>query len=325
MTARPRAGASDRSRANRVLEIIAWVTGRSRRRSERMERVLVAIAGLVFVAATVWAWRQLPDGRGQFRASWLVVVALLGVLSLWLNAMEFRVSASMLGRTLPPGEALRVSVLGSAANLLPIPGAAAVRTRSLLQLGERTRMALSVTVAVGVAWVGTAALVAGLALIAFGREHILLAGLFLLAALVSTAAVLALLRLAKGSAAPKHLSVLLGVELASVLVSGLRLYAVARAAEFGVTLSEAIAINLGGILSHAAGIFPGGLGIKELMSGVFAGFVGIAASVGVLMAALDRLAMYAVLAFASLPLLRPWRRGTAPNAERVDPDTGTHR
>lgn len=301
-------GQHPQGRDERLLRWLATVSGRGRQRSPAVDRLLLAIAASVFVVAATWAWQQLPPEERSFSGGWLTFALFLALITLLLNALEFGVSAELRGFRSPTRNSWRVSVLGSAANLLPVPGAVVVRAQALRRLGERTSGAVIVTGLVGLVWVATAAVAAGLLLLTT-PSHQPLGAAFL--GVGATTIVGSMVVLRRGGGRMPTLVRLLTIEVASVLVSGVRLYAVARAAGLPIDPPAALTISLGGILSHVVGIFPGGLGLKELVSGAFGTLVGVSASVGVLASAIDRLVVYAALAMASVPLLLLGRAPTS--------------
>lgn len=282
----------------RLLELSAWVTGRGGKRSESVERVLLGAAVLIFVAATVSAWSRLPDAHRQPPdLSWACLAAGFAVVTLWLNAGEFGLSAKLVGRRVCANEAIRVSVLGSAANVLPLPGAILVRARALRQAGERSGTALTTTVAVGLVWVSAASILAGSVLVLTNGSLILVLA-FLLGGVLLMALAGSVL-LVYGHRPPiTAAGALVVLEFASVLTSALRLYALGKATDFEIGAVEAVTLNLGAILSSVVGVLPGGLGVREIATGLFGGLVGLSGSVGVLVSVLDRLILFPVLALA---------------------------
>lgn len=280
-----------------LLDWLARITGRGAKRSAVVERILLLIAGIVFCGATFTAWNKLPAAPRNLGPGWAAFALILALLALSINALEFWISARLIGRRVSHADALRISVLGSAANVLPLPGAVLVRTRALSQAGSTGRHALAITTAIGILWIAAAALLACVLLVFSGQQAVL-AGLILLLSFSSLCVAAALSRFAGGSRRVRMLVAVGAVELLSVIVSGIRLYAVARATGFDVRLAEAVTINLGAILSHAAGIVPGGLGLREAASGLFAASAGVAASVGVILSVLDRIVMYVGLGLA---------------------------
>ena len=61
----------------------------------------------------------------------------------------------------PMLEILQVTILGSAANLLPVPGAVVVRLANLRKAGVRVTRGLNLTAIIGLTWVGAACVLGG--------------------------------------------------------------------------------------------------------------------------------------------------------------------
>lgn len=295
---------------------------------------MLALAVAVFVGSTVWAVRRL-DGV-PLADGWPTLLALTAVLAIGafgVNAVEFAVSARLLSARADPLDAMKVSILGSAANVLPIPGAALVRAGALKRMGLALRPAVSVTAAVGLAWVATGALVAGSLLL--GSPQAAVGAACLAGGVAAYAAAFGLLVLQIGTpGAIRGLPLVAGVELASVALNVFRTWVVLHALDVDAALFEAAALGVAGIVASAAGLFPGGLGLREALSAAIAAVVGIPAAMGVLVATVDRVVGYVTLAAATGVLLalgvRP--RAEAADAELADasstaeprPDTHTH-
>src|SRR5262249_34455245 len=142
------------------------------RRSPAMERSVLAGAVVLFVGATVLAARDLPHVHHHKHVVLLVLLGVIGVpLSTLVNAAEYVAAGRALGHRLGPLHASRVSTVASAANLLPIPGALVVRARALRGLGTNYKRSLSVLGSIGVIWLGTTGVLAGIVLL-IDREHV---------------------------------------------------------------------------------------------------------------------------------------------------------
>ena len=131
--------------------------------SGRSRRVVMAAAVLLFVAVGVYGIRDFPRGAIDHARWWLLAITcLFGPLpTVALNGAEYIAQARTVGVRVPFLEGIRVSILATAANLLPVPGSALVRTHALASGGSGYRRATMTTLAVGTAWIGaTATLVA---------------------------------------------------------------------------------------------------------------------------------------------------------------------
>lgn len=264
------------------------------RRTPAQQRALLVVAGLVFVAAAAVALRNLPD---DLDPHWLglVLVGTAGpLLTVALNGAEFVVQGSLLGRRTPFAEAVRISVLATAANLLPLPGSAIVRTQALS--GEGYRRAAGSTIVVAVAWLGCTAGVAAVLYGAVGDAWAVTGALAAVAAGAIGGTWVFVRRAAPPAGTAPVFVRLLAVETATALVGAARFYLTIRVLGFDVTPGQAVALTLAGVVASATGIFPAGIGIREALAGAVSPLVGLSASVGVVAAAVDRVAGLVVLA-----------------------------
>jgi len=259
------------------------------------ERILFVVASLIFIAALVLSYRSLPGVTLDWR--WLSVTATVTALVLLVNGLEYQVAAKMLGHPVGLGEAFKVGILSSAANLLPIPGAVLVRTQALKMKGSRYGEAFKSTGAIGAGWLGIALALAGILLALSGS--LLVGSLFALAGLGALAIMVTLVRMAGGDIASSCLRIV-AVETVFVLLSGVRVYTSLHGIGVAASASQALALTVAAALANAAGVFPGGLGLRELIAGALSPLVGLPIAAGVLGAAVDRLVGLIVLAAVTL-------------------------
>lgn len=305
--------------AERTLVRVRASTGVIAGQSPRAQRYLLLGAAVAFVLMTVAAARAVPPL--ELTEGWplLFLVGVVGVpLSMLANAVEYVVSARIVGARVRLGEALRVTVLAMAANLLPLPGSLMVRTTALHGLGSGARRALGATAIVAISWVGVTGLIAGsLALAGIGLGFGLVT---FLVGLLLTAGGLALL---SGSVERRRFPglavAMLTTEVATVALGAARFWLVLLALGFPADLSQAAALVIAGVAAAATGIFPGGLGIRELLAGVISPMVGLPAALGLLATAVNRLVEYAVLLPVSLYLAIRKRRGDLPEVVSAYP------
>src|SRR5690606_9103725 len=95
----------------------------------------------------------------------VVVLAVATSATLLLNAMEHAATARLAGGRETLLAALKVSVYGNVANLLPVPGSVVVRVQALRRRGHAGRVALSATAAVGACWISASLLLGGVLLL----------------------------------------------------------------------------------------------------------------------------------------------------------------
>jgi len=230
--------------------------------------------------------------RSSLRMVWLVPAALLSLATLVINGYEFRIIAAFVGRKIGAWRSIRVSAMSSAANVLPIPGAAIVKIQALRGEDVRFRPAASATAAVGLIWIGTGFILTAVLALFDGRTTF---GAGCLAGAVACMAAAVILIPDRDARIWRRVANVVVFEAAATGMTTVRLFTVAAVLGTGSGWTQAAALALIGILSTATGIFPGGLGIRELLSAAVAGFVGLDVSIAVLIAALDRIVSYATL------------------------------
>jgi uncharacterized membrane protein YbhN (UPF0104 family) len=249
--------------------------------------VLLAAGLAVFIVSVVFSARDLRSTDASFNPLMLGIVTVVGVpLAFAANVLEYRIMGRMLGHRFPAFEAMRVSAAATVANLLPIPGSALLRLRAARQAGSGYGAVVRVTAIIGLAFAATTGVVGGVAMLATGASVL---GLALLAGgIVLTILVLPTSRSAN-AAGPALLVKLFGAELLSVGAAALRMSLCLLAFDADVNVSRAVGLVVADVGAAAIGFLPGGLGVRELLSAAIAPTVGLAASVGVLATAADRL------------------------------------
>ena len=297
------------SRGGRLTNRLEQLAGRMRRPSStRMQLAVFALAAVAFAVGAILAIRNFPDNHRQRNYALLAVDVAVGPLMVvLLNGVEFAWIARLLDQRVTVGRALRISVLGTAANQLPIPGAVLVRTQALAAAGSGYRRALMGNLSVGLAWMGSAFLMAGLLQLG-GRVPWLGAA----CAVAGAALLFACRRVVARTlpvTAPRFMTTrIVGVETALVLVQGTRLFIVLRGFGELVSPAQSVALALSSVLSTALGIAPGGFGVREAIAAGIGPIVGLPASISLVATAFDRVADLVVVGIASLVIFVVGRR-----------------
>lgn len=305
---------------DRLERLEAAVNQRSR--SPAAKRWLLGTSLLVFVVVSAISFATLPpDTQWHW---WIVAVLVLVTtpLTLVANAAEYRAMAAISGHRVSWPDAARLSVMASAANLLPIPGGVMVRTQALRREGTTYKRALAANAAAGIAWIAMGCIAAGgLLLFRSGTEPA--GGVLLAVAVVSLAAVWVLLRRAHRTLAHRHLGRLFVVELFTVMISSVRLYLAFMVLGQTIEPVQAVALSASMIIAAAIGIFPGGLGLRELLAGAIGVAVGLTAAESVAATAVDRIAAQlglAIMAAVMLGTHAPGRPSSEPPEQPADPE-----
>lgn len=283
---------------NRIVAALLRVA--RRRPPRKYRRRLLAAAILLFFGVTVVALSRLPVLEVEWK--WLTAAAALSVAVVGSNAAEYWLAGLWLDVRIRPIEAVRVTVFASAANLAPIPGAILVRGRDLYSRGASTAGIGRALATIGAGWVTMSFLMASLALWLASATALALVAL-------AMAAVCAMLlpRLRPEESVKRRVVVTcLTVELLAVTAQAARYYAIFRALSFDAEWHQVLGLPLAGAVASAAGLFPGGLGLRELLAGGISDLVALPAAAGVVGSAADRIVGLLVLAtFAALLIALP--------------------
>jgi hypothetical protein len=283
-------------------------------------RRILLLCAAVFLIGAVIAYRNLPPAIRLERPVLLLILGLFLVpATVTLNAARFELSARLLGRSVGFITALRVSVASTAANLLPLPGAMLVRIEGLKQAGESYRAAfLSNTIIAG-AWIAVTSTAAGFIQLLAGTRAVGIALSVAGIAAFAGCTALVIARVEPARRLPLGLAIL-GTETLALSVASARLFLVLQALGVAVSLMQVVILTLAAVAASAVGVFPGGIGLRELIAAGIAPLADLPASLGYLSAALDRVVGLVVLVPLTLLVVGgPARGSKAASPEEVGP------
>ena len=281
------AGATFEAIARRGVHALERFVRRVRSFSSGPTRTLaLVIAAGLFVLQCVFAVRALPDTT----LSWppfvlLVVVGTAGNLA--ASGLEYALVARALGQRPALASVLRISFLSSASNLLPIPGSILVRSASLRAGGAGYRQILSAMTAQGLSFLSLTGVITGSVLLL--TELPLIGALILVAGIACAVGATRLMAKVCDDPIRQTVRLLLG-ETFVVAVTGIRIWAASLVLGQTLALGAVAALTAASVAATATGIFPGGLGIREALSGAVSPLVGLPVSFGILIGAVDRVA-----------------------------------
>lgn len=260
-----------------------------RRLPRRARGVVLLVATVATAIAVVFAVDRLELTLDQL-VWWPLLIAAVVVtpLTILLNAAELKAMANTVAdepRTVTWPVAIRTVVLATAANLLPVPAGAVIRVQVMRRAGAGLGAAAGITLAAAGVWVGVSLLLAGLG--ALPRD-LLVGSLGIAMGVVGTlvslggVATLARSRWRRGGG---ELTV---VELATALLHAVRLWLVLVGLGVAADLGQALIIGVASPLAAAAGFFPGGIGLAELLGALLAPIAGLSAAAALLAVAVGR-------------------------------------
>ena len=260
-----------------VLDMLQAIRGY--RPSPAAEKRILLVSMLVLVLGIYLSLRDYPGILTHIDWQAIALVMLIGVpFTALVNALEFLVSARMVGATFPILRAMKVTVVGSAANMLPLPGSTMVRILALKASGVNFAKGTSITLLLALVWNGMALFYAGLMLLQFDAG-VVAWGLGVTGAGVLLASAWATRHSGAGMSDFLRIVVL---KFAMVLIDAVRIYLCFLALRLDVSFAQASTFVVSSVFGSAVSIVPAGLGVRELASAAMAPLVGVAVAAGFL-------------------------------------------
>lgn len=276
--------------------MLEWLTSvRARLMTPTFQRVFLAVAVPAVAVVAFVGFRDLAATDASFDFRMLAIAAVLVIpIGQIVSGLEFQLSASVVGTKVGLVEAVRVATIGSATNLLPLPGSPLVRIAAIKKGGAPTGRASGITVAIGATWLGLGFALAGIGLVT--ANITLIGGLAAGAGVVITSLSLtAVAHLSRSNTVIVLVRVLV-IEAVLVAVGALRMWLILKGIGYAASVPDALFLEVSNILATVAGFAPGGVGLRELMAGLTAPLVGIPVTTAVLAAAVNSVMWMAMLA-----------------------------
>lgn len=284
----------------RVLQYLSGIRSAARR-SEKARKILMGLALVAFLAMGAVALKNYPSDVAQ-SPNWVLLVA-IGIvgptLTVLANSEEYRVQGRMVDVPIGRIKAVQVTVVATAANLLPIPGSLVVRTQALSSTAGY-RAAIRTTTMAGAVWLFATVLLGGVSLLFIGLP--LVGALLILVGSLGLVLCGWYMRRTTPRWRRRLLELFL-VETATSVIGAARLLVILLALGLDVSVGQAVALTMSGVIASATGIFPAGLGVREAVAAGIASAVSLPASLGFVATAADRIAGLVVLAVASGAIL----------------------
>lgn len=260
----------------------------------KLRAVIYAAAVSLLLAGFVLAIRSLPDGVplknpvygwGAFLIIAPAIVA--------MNTVETEFTARVLGVRFGWREALRIAVMSSAANVLPLPGGPMVRAAALKEKGVKLVRSGAFISAVTGFWLGFVFLYTGACLSALAGGRLLPGGLFVAIGAIGIAISVAWLRRLSCSWPQIFIVGLLKITTTLIGVIGLWWTFALLGAHPGFFETSVFAVSSASSL--VVTFVPAGIGVTETLSAGVAMLVSISPALAFLVSAIFRLIWLAFL------------------------------
>ena len=250
------------------------------------KRIILFAACAAFLGGIFLAISASPDALQNLRWRPLAVfVAFAMPATMILNAIEFALSARLIGQSVTARQAFETTVIGTAANLLPIPGAAIVRIGTLKSSGATVTQGAYATAFTAIVFLGISSAYAGAWLLMLGLtgegSALLIAGMGVLT--VSCWIAWRLLH------APLPAIAIAANRFGLVLLDVMRTYLAFAALGETASFGQASILSLSTVLGASVAIIPAGLGIREGIAALMAPLIGLHSATTYLATSLSRI------------------------------------
>ncbi len=259
--------------------------------SPAAKKFITVLMALLFLGGAYYAVQAHPELLQNVSWRHVIILTVIGAPAMILTgALEMFVLTKTAGATISFYNCLRLSIAGTAANILPLPGGAIIRTAAMSSNGASLGLASGVTILSGALWVCVAFVAAGLALISF---HMIAALLFMGAALAVGVGAAYFAHKAKLSFS--YVVTIGALKIIIVMTEAARYFLAFAALGVDVTIGQALVLSAATVAGAMIAIAPAGLGVREGAAAFLASLVAIAPAAGFLASALNRISMYCVL------------------------------
>jgi uncharacterized membrane protein YbhN (UPF0104 family) len=264
-------------------------------KNDKSRNTIALLAIGIFIAGLYVALRRLDrDVVWHLSAGFLTGMFALLSLTFLINSLRTHASALIVGSNLNFVDNARISLFGSAMNMLPlvIPAGMAMRMSNFVQHGGETKLVVSVMLTNYLLSI-CSSLLLGIALLAANGFSHLQIPLTLLGMLYIAS--LALFVKFSGMTYGLRVAIL---ELAAVGVDAIRIYVCFRVLGFSIEWFQATILTVSAILGSAVSIVPAGLGVRELVGAMISPLIAVVPAQTYLAIALNR--VFGMLFFVGL-------------------------
>lgn len=260
-------------------------------RNPAIRRAVLIVAAAGFLVGIWLSFRAQPDILARVELTPLILLVAVAIpATLALNAIEFLLSARLIGQKLPFRKSMEITIIGSVANMLPLPGGTMMRIASLKAEGASFMKSTSATLYVALIWCGVGLVYSGGWLAVLG-QHIAGIGLVIGGGAILAVCISATYRMLGDI---KFTSLIVGAKIILVIVDAWRTYLSLLALGIMASFGQASVLALSSLLGASFSIVPAGLGIREGAAALLGPVIGVGAASAFLAASLSRILGMAV-------------------------------
>lgn len=263
------------------------------KKNNKVQRYALLVAATAFCVGLIFSIKSQPQLLYNLRYPYaFFCIFIIVPITLIANAIEFSLISSSAKQKVKFIKAFEISIIASAANMLPIPGGAITRFAWLKTIGVDIKKSSLIVFVFGLIWLGISFIFSGFCII-YTKHLVLASGFILLGIGILFFCGFTLIKL------HASLAIILGAFLQRFILAildALKFWFCFKASGHDVTFLQAGIFTISGVLGSAVSIVPAGFGVSEGVSALLAPIASIDPSLGFLAATAGR---FFVLIFLS--------------------------
>jgi len=271
---------------NSILRFIDWVNGLLDVKNDRSRKAITLVAiGLFIIGLAVSARRLDSAIAWQFSSTLLVGMFILLCLTFLVNSLRTHTHSRIVGARLSFGDNAKISLFGSAMNMLPlvIPAGMVMRMSNFVQHGGHAGHVAGV-LGVNYLLVLASSLLLGFGMLTSTGFEQLRWPLLLICAIYAGTLILFI----KLSDINRGLAIGT-LELIGVIVDAVRIFVCFHILGFTVEIYQTAVLTVSAVLGSAVSIVPAGLGVRELVGATISPLISVLPAQAFLAIALNRI------------------------------------
>ena len=146
-----------RNTVSAIEHMIIDLNGYYSAKSSKLRKPVFLAAAIFFTIGLVFSIYFQPDILNNLKfIPFLILIFAAIPATIMLNSFEFILSARLIDQRIPVLKAIEITIIGSAANMLPLPGSTIVRVAALTAGGAKLKHGILATALVALVWFGVA-------------------------------------------------------------------------------------------------------------------------------------------------------------------------
>ena len=286
---------------NKILFTIERLLSKLRISNAGQHKKLLAFSIILFVSGLAYSVYASQFILSDFRWEYLLIIFIIFMPpTIFINAIRYKLTSSLANNPVNLSTALNVSILSSAANILPLPGGVMVRLANLKAPHNTYSHSIMAIYSTSLLWLSLISIYTGGWLLYFDQYlfgySLLIPGLGIF--LYSSFSINSI------SNSKLTLMMLIATEIGSIQIDVIRMFLAFAAIGASISYSQSSVFSITSVMGSIISIVPAGLGIRELFAASISVTVDVQPAHGYIAASINRIIGLAFILPISFILIR---------------------